>query len=51
MHKKDKGDDPNKQLENIRRTGENKQCFDCGGKVGIFLKSNNFFLGYYIRSY
>jgi len=30
-----KVEDPNKILENIRRTGSNKQCFDCGEKVKI----------------
>ncbi len=41
-----KGDDPNKILENIRRTGSNKQCFDCGEKV-IYSS----YIGNYICSY
>lgn len=28
-----KPEDNSKQLENIRKLGSNKQCFDCGEKV------------------
>jgi hypothetical protein len=28
-----KTDDYNKILDNLRKKGENKQCFDCGEKV------------------
>ena len=30
-----KTDDPNKIVENLRKLGINKQCFDCGEKVRI----------------
>lgn len=33
-----KVEDPNKVLENIRRSGNNKQCFDCGEKVNNCIK-------------
>lgn len=28
-----KPDDSTKQLENLRKQGNNKECFDCGEKV------------------
>lgn len=31
-----KTEDNSKVLENIRKTGSNKQCFDCGEKVLFF---------------
>ncbi len=44
-----KPEDNSKQLESMRKLGSNKQCFDCGEKVRLYVITR-IFKGHNLRS-